>query len=177
MPIEYTEAMRAFSWDASLRHAPSSPDQEGNGFRSACRCGYKGKLVTSSPSHAYAATRVHAENENRREGAGGAKVEGADYQNSGQPPRSARPAAPSRASVGSPRASRPSGGTGARPCACGCGETCGGLFRPGHDSKLLSRLVTEVKTKGRSIAEAVEEMAGLGCSEKLQDKFKQKAGA
>lgn len=174
MPVEYTEAMKAFSWPEELRHAPGSPDQEGNGFRSACRCGYKGKLVTSSPSHAYAATRVHAENENRREQQGGAKVDASEYQTGGQPPRSARPVAPSRPVVGSPRASRPSGGTGARPCACGCGETCGGLFRPGHDSKLLSRLVTEHKTKGRTVDECVAEMAGLGCSEKLQDKFKQK---
>lgn len=174
MPVQYTEAMRAFSWAPELRHAPGPPDHVEGGFRSACRCGYLGKRVTSSPSHAYQSTRVHAENENRREGAGGTPVPADEYRASGEPPR---PARPSRAATGSPRASRPSGGTGARPCACGCGETCGGLFRPGHDSKLLSRLVTEHKTKGRTIDECVAEMAGLGCSEKLQDKFKQKAGA
>jgi len=174
VPIEYTEAMKAFSWPPELRHAPGPPDADASGFRSACRCGYPGKHVKSSPSHAYAATRVHAETENRREAQGGVKVESSEYGPGGEIPRTRRPVAPSRPSVGSPRASRPASGTGARPCACGCGETCGGLFRPGHDSKLLSRLVTEHKTKGRTVDECVAEMAGLGCSDKLQDKFRQK---
>lgn len=176
MPVQYTEAMKAFAWAPELPHAPGAPDEVKGGFQSACRCGYPGRWVKSSPSHAYQSTRVHAENENRREAGGGAKMTPEQYAAGARAPRPASVPS-SRASVGSPRASRPAGGTGGRPCACGCGEACGGLFRPGHDSKLLSRLVTEVKTKGKSVEDAVSEMTNLGCSDKLKAKFEQKVGA
>lgn len=34
-----------------------------------------------------------------------------------------------------------------RPCGCGCGATTKGRFVPGHDAKLLSRLLAEAKAK------------------------------
>ena len=41
MPL--TDAAKAlFDWDDSSRHAPLSTEVEGNGFRTACRCGYPG---------------------------------------------------------------------------------------------------------------------------------------
>lgn len=35
-------------------------------------------------------------------------------------------------------------------CMCGCGETTGSRFAPGHDAKLKSRLLTAHRTKGLS---------------------------
>jgi hypothetical protein len=168
MPL--SEAAKAlFSWDENSKHAPLVAEPEANGFRCACRCGYEGKLVSSSPSHAYNATRVHAENENRREGDGGQAVTPDQYTASGEPPRAIRRAsAPSRPSVGSPRASQ---GTPGTPCGCGCGEPSGGLFRPGHDSKLLSRLSAEIKSGAKTLEQAHKEMADIGTSEKLRDKL------
>lgn len=164
-----TAAMLAFQWDPALRHAPGSPDAVSGGFQCACRCGYPGKRVTSSPSHAYQATRVHAENENRREGTGGEAVPAADYSASGEPPRQVRrTVAPPRPSVGSPAASRATAGT---PCGCGCGEPSGGLFRPGHDSKLLSRLTGEIRSGAKTLEDAHREMDDIGTSAKLKDKL------
>lgn len=178
---ERTAAIKAFEWDPELRHAPGPPDVVTGGFQSACRCGYAGKRVTSSPSHAYQATRVHAENENRREAGGGVVVQVENYSRNGEPPktRASRPAAipgqaPSRASVGSSRASRAGAGT---PCGCGCGEPSGGLFRPGHDSKLLSRLMGEIRAGDKTLAEAHAEMTTIGTSEVLREKLAKKLGA
>lgn len=173
---EKTAAIKAFEWSEDLRHAPGPPDVVTGGFQCPCRCGYAGKRVTSSPSHAYQATRVHAENENRREGGGGVIVQVEDYSRSGEPPkvRASRPTAipgqaSSWASVGSSRASRAGAGT---PCGCGCGETTGGgLFRPGHDSKLLTRLVSGVKSGAQTKEEALADMSNVGCSDKLVAKF------
>lgn len=178
---EMTQAQRYFHTPADVRHAPGSPQVVEGGFQCACRCGYPGKRVGSSPSHAYQATRVHAENENRRERGGGAVVEPENYSRTGEPPKAARPrpvratvarvpgqAAPSGAPVGSPRASRTGAGT---PCGCGCGDPSGGLFRPGHDSKLLSRLGSEVNGGVKTVADALAEMDQIGASDKLKAKF------
>lgn len=182
--VVMTPAMKAFSWPEDLRHAPGSPDEERGGFRSRCRCGYMGKWVKSSPSHAYQSTRVHAENENRREAQGGQPrdVTTVDLPNQIQLAPDAPGGAawggtrsrPSRASVGSPRASRGAAGT---PCGCGCGEPSGGLFRPGHDSKLLSRLLGEIRGGAKTLAEAHAEMAEIGTSEVLREKLAKKVGA
>lgn len=198
--VVMTPAMQAFAWSPDLRHAPGSPDEERGGFRSPCRCGYSGKWVKSSPSHAYQATRVHAENENRRELAGGRAVDPTDYSASGEPPRARgvqkrsvenvdlpnqiqmAPDAPggpqwagsSRASVGSRRASRTGVGT---PCGCGCGDLSGGLFRPGHDSKLLSLLMGAIRAGTMTLAEAHARMDEIGTSDKLKAKLAQKVGA
>jgi hypothetical protein len=180
MPL--SEAAKAlFPWDENSKHAPGVAEPEGNGFRSRCRCGYMGKFVTSSPSHAYNSTRVHAENENRREQDGGAPVDPSDYTASGEPPRAVRRATPtvpgqtpSRPSVGSRSASR---GTPGPPCGCGCGEPSGGLFRPGHDSKLLSRLMGEIRSGTKTLADAHAEMVEIGTSDKLRDKLAAKVGA
>lgn len=175
MPL--SEAAKAmFPWNDQSRHAPISTEVEGNGFRTPCRCGYPGRLVTSSPSHSYNSTKVHVENENRREGEGGEKVEGADYQNNGEPPRAVRRsrpagAAPSRPGTAPRRASQ---GTPGTPCGCGCGEPSGGLFRPGHDSKLLSRLQTGIRSGAITLAEAHEEMTLIGTSEVLKEKLAKK---
>jgi hypothetical protein len=175
---EKTAAVKAFEWAADLRHAPGPPEVVTGGFQSGCRCGYAGKRVTSSPSHAYQATRVHAENENRREAGGGVVVQVEDYSRSGEPPktRAPRPAAipgqaPSRASVGVRAASRAGAGT---PCGCGCGESSGGLFRPGHDSKLLSRLLGEIRSGSKTLEEAHAEMTTIGTSEVLREKLSKK---
>lgn len=159
-------AQAAFGWPSNLRHAPGPPDEEKGGFRSACRCGYPGKWTKASPSHAHQHTRNHAEAENAREQGGGALVE--EYADNGQPAK-ARRTAPAGSSV----ASRVSGGT---PCGCGCGEPSGGLFRPGHDSKLLSRLLKSVKEGGATLADALSEMNDIGCSVKLKEKFVKRAG-
>lgn len=172
-----TAAILAFQWDPALRHAPRSAEVVDGGFQCACRCGYAGKRVTSSPSHAYQATRIHAENENRREGGGGAVVEATDYSRSGEPPRQVRrttPAPSSRPSVGSPAVSRATAGT---PCGCGCGEPSGGLFRPGHDSKLLSRLLNEIRSGAKTLEQAHQEMTDIGTSDKLKDKLAAKVGS
>lgn len=169
MPLS-DEAKKLLDYDDNSRHAPVSTEVEGNGFRTACRCGYPGRLVTSSPSHSYNSTRVHVTNENRREAEGGDKVEGTDYQTNGEPPRAVRRsrpagAAPSRPGTGARRASQ---GTPGTPCGCGCGEPRGGgLFRPGHDSKLLSRLQTEVRSGSKTAEQALEEVKQIGASEKL----------
>lgn len=178
MPLS-AEAQKLFPWDETSRHAPISTEVEGNGFRTACRCGYPGRLVTSSPSHSYNSTKVHVENENRREGEGGQKVEGADYTATGEPPRVVRRAgraasAPSRPGTAPRRASQ---GTPGTPCGCGCGEPSGGLFRPGHDSKLLSRLLQGVRDGKLTLAEAHEEMTLIGTSEVLKDKLTKKVNA
>ncbi len=182
--VEMTAAMKAFSWPEELRHAPKSPDPDNRGgFSSACRCGYPGKSVKSSPSHAYQATRVHAETENRREANGGKPKPmgtvdlpdtialGEDAPGGALWGGGAR--RPSRASVGS---SRPSRGGPATPCGCGCGEPSGGLFRPGHDSKLLSRLLNSIRSGAQTLAEAHEEMDKIGTSQKLKDKLAGKWG-
>lgn len=177
MPL--SEAAKALlDYDENSRHAPISTEVEGNGFRTACRCGYPGRLVTSSPSHSYNSTRVHVTNENRREQEGGEKVEGADYQNNGEPPRAVRrPRAsggtPSRAATGARRASQ---GTPGTPCGCGCGEPSGGLFRPGHDSKLLSRLLGEIRAGTLDLAGAHAQMTEIGTSEVLREKLAKKVG-
>jgi hypothetical protein len=178
MPLS-PDAKKMFSWNDESRHAPISTEVEGNGFRTACRCGYPGRLVTSSPSHSYNSTKVHVENENRREEEGGEKVEGADYQGNGEPPRAVRRAAraastPSR--PGTVPRSR-SQGTPGTPCGCGCGEPSGGLFRPGHDSKLLSRLLTGIKAGSITLTEAHEEMTLIGTSEVLREKLAKKVAA
>lgn len=176
MPL--SEAAKAlFPWDENSPHACTEVIVEGNTFRCPCRCGYKGKSVTSSPSHAYNSTKVHADNENRREGAGGQKVDPDDYTRSGEPPRAvaraSRPAS-SGASVGSRSASR---GTPGTPCGCGCGEPSGGLFRPGHDSKLLSRLLGEIRSGSKTLADAHAEMTTIGTSEVLREKLAKKVNA
>lgn len=152
-------AQRAFGWDSKLRHAPQGIESDRAGFICPCRCGYPGRKSTGSPSAAYQHTRLHAENENAREAVGGRKV---DFANGEKPPKAAPVVIPGAlARPGSPAAS---------PCGCGCGEASGGLFRPGHDSKLLARLLKEVNG-GRVLAEAVAEMGKIGCSDKLQSKF------
>ncbi|QJD53985.1 hypothetical protein SEA_GALACTICA_37 [Streptomyces phage Galactica] len=182
MPL--SEAAKAlFDWNDDSPHAPIETVVEGNTFRTPCRCGYKGKPVTSSPSHSWNSTRVHVTNENRREAEGGQKVAGDAYTASGTLPRAmvraARPAATapgasSRPSVGSPRASR---GTPGTPCGCGCGEPSGGLFRPGHDSKLLSRLLGEIRAGTKTLEQAHKEMADIGTSEVLREKLAKKVNA
>ena len=183
MPLS-DSAKAMFGWNDESRHACTEVVVEGNTFRVPCRCGYQGKPVTSSPSHAYNSTKVHAETENRREAAGGQKVE-ADYTRTGEPPRAVvRRSAPSRPTTAPRRASQ---GTPGTPCGCGCGEPSGGLFRPGHDSKLLSRLLGEIRggrmTLLASLApylgtRVVEVGAGTGSfSEMLRDKLAKKVNA
>lgn len=170
-----TAAVRAFQWDSALRHAPISVEVSEGGFQCPCRCGFPGRRVASSPSHSYQVTRTHAENENQREAAGGAIVKAEDYTRNGEPPRTARRAVPpSRPSVGSPVAPKTLGGS---PCGCGCGEPSGGLFRPGHDSKLLSRLTAGIKSGAITLAEAHEEMTLIGTSEVLKEKLAKKVAS
>lgn len=171
-----SEAAKAlFDWDEDSPHAPTTTVVEGTNFRTPCRCGYPGRLVGSSPSHSYNSTRVHVTNENRREAEGGAKVDGADYTPAGTPPRgAARPSTSSRAPAGVRRASQSTPGT---PCGCGCGESSGGLFRPGHDSKLLSRLLEGIRAGAITLAEAHEEMTLIGTSDVLKEKLAKKVNA
>lgn len=160
-------AKAAFEWPAELAHAPQSPEATlGGQFKASCRCGYEGKAV-STPSHAYNATKVHAETENRR--ASGKLEVPALVGGTRQ-----RPVASSRGGTGSPGASRGGAGT---PCGCGCGEPSGGLFRPGHDSKLLSRLLGEIRSGAKTLADAHAEMDTIGTSDKLKAKLAQKAVA
>ena len=178
MPLS-AAAKALFPWDENSRHAPVSTEVEGNGFRTACRCGYPGRLVTSSPSHSYNSTKVHVENENRREADGGEKVEGTDYQHNGEPPRAVRrktasTSTPSRPTTGARRASQ---GTPGTPCGCGCGEPSGGLFRPGHDSKLLSRLLGEIRGGTLTLEDAHKQMVEIGTSEVLREKLAKKVNA
>ena len=174
--VEMTAAMKAFSWDPALKHAPKSPDvDDRGGFSSACRCGYAGKSVKSSPSHAYQATRVHAETENRRDQ--GKAVSDVDLPGL----ISLDPAAPGGAQGSSrPRMvsrSRSQGAPGT-PCGCGCGEPSGGgTFRPGHDSKLLSRLIKAVRSGEQTLEDALAEMTKIGASDKLKAKFEGRASA
>lgn len=174
-------ALRAFGWPAELRHAPGPADAEGNRFRSACRCGWAGKLSPASPSHAYQVTKLHAESENAREAAGGEVIDSENYSHDGGLPRGTRKRVAAavqetadgiRVVVSAPRKT-----TTGTPCGCGCGELSGGLFRPGHDSKLLSRLVAAVKSGSTTLDGAVAEMSTIGCSDKLINKFKGKAAA
>lgn len=168
-----SEAAQAqFDWNDDSPHAPLPVQVEGTNFRTPCRCGYSGRAVASSPSHSYNSTRVHVTNENRREADGGAKVAATDYTGQGVPPRAVRAAGSSRAPA-VPR-SRSQGAPGT-PCGCGCGEPCGGLFRPGHDSKLLSRLLGEVRA-GKPLADAHAEMITIGTSEVLREKLTKKVG-
>lgn len=174
-----SEAAKAlFDWDEDSPHAPTATVVEGTNFRTPCRCGYPGRLVGSSPSHSYNSTKVHVTNENRREADGGAKVDGADYTPAGAPPRTvaraSRPSVPGRAPA-VPRSR--SQGTPGTPCGCGCGEPSGGLFRPGHDSKLLSRLLQGVRDGKLSLAEAHEEMTLIGTSDVLKEKLTKKVNA
>lgn len=161
--MSMSEAARAtFGWDAELNHAPQSPVDKAGKFYAPCRCGYEGKL-TSTPSHAYNATRVHAVNANARD--------------RGEPPPgddAKPPGTPARASAGSRSVSRGTPGT-PTPCGCGCGESSGGLFRPGHDSKLISRLVKDIKSGAKTLADAHAEMDTIGTSDKLKAKLTQKA--
>lgn len=62
---------------------------------------------------------------------------------------------------------------GERPsCLCGCGETTGGgRFRPGHDSRFLSRLTGEVE-RGRLDRDGA--MAALDGMPKLQAKLEKR---
>lgn len=156
-----SEAAKAtFGWAADLKHAPQSPETTlGNQFKAPCRCGYEGKAV-STPSHAYNSTKVHAEMENARDK--GQPVPGG----------STGAVASSRPATGSRSASR---GTPGTPCGCGCGEPSGGLFRPGHDSKLLSRLLGEIRAGSKTLADAHAEMDTIGTSDKLKAKLTQKA--
>lgn len=157
-------AKAAFGWPAELNHAPQSPEMTlGNQFKAPCRCGYEGKAC-STPSHAYNATKVHADTENRRDR--GELV--------GPPPAASGTSTPGRAPAGVRSASRSTPGT---PCGCGCGEPSGGLFRPGHDSKLLSRLLGEVRSGAKTLDQAHAEMDGIGTSDKLKAKLAQKVGA
>lgn len=177
MPL--SEAAKAlFDWDDNSPHAPLATEVEGTNFRTPCRCGYEGRSVASSPSHSYNSTRVHVTNENRREGGGGVKVDPSDYSRTGEPPRAvsraSRPSAPSRAGT-APRSR--SQGTPGTPCGCGCGEPSGGLFRPGHDSKLLSRLLGEVRAGTKTLDDAHAEMTTIGTSEVLKEKLAKKVNA
>lgn len=180
-----TEAMKFHKWPEELRHAPISAEPvDGGRFQCACRCGYAGKAVTSSPSHAFQATRVHAENENRREEGGGEVVQPEDYTRTGEPPKAKRTRAVADVSLPGDGSSRParaprsrSQGTPGTPCGCGCGEPSGGLFRPGHDSKLLSRLLGEIRANTKTLAEAHLEMVEIGTSEVLREKLAKKVSA
>lgn len=141
--------------DPSITHVPGPPEMYGVKFRSACRCGYAGKDC-GTPSHAYSSTQVHAETANRREATG--KAPGA--------PRTARTALGTAAAARASRSPRRTSGGGT--CGCGCGETCGGRFRPGHDSKLLSRLQQEATSGVKSRDDVLAELAD---HPKLQDKL------
>lgn len=59
-------------------------------------------------------------------------------------------------------------------CLC-CGETTGGgLFRPGHDSKYLTRAVAAVKGLGADADHVITDMARDGVSEALIAKFRER---
>lgn len=59
----------------------------------------------------------------------------------------------------SPRTPRST--AGGQPCTCGCGETTGGgKFKPGHDSKYLTRLVEAKGEESRAKAYAISEAFG-----------------
>lgn len=63
---------------------------------------------------------------------------------------------------------------GKRPCTCGCGETTGGgLYRPGHDARHVSRLTAAVRDEGMPIDDAI---AAVSHSEKLVAKLKRAIG-
>lgn len=177
MPLS-PAAKALFPYTDEDKHAPTVAEPEGNGFRCACRCGYPGKLVTSSPSHAFNATTVHAVNENRREAEGGPAVAPTDYTPGGDAPRAVRRASTASTPSRAPRAPRSrSQGTPGTPCGCGCGEPSGGLFRPGHDSKLLSRLLGEIRSGAKTLADAHAEMTTIGTSEVLKEKLAKKVSA
>lgn len=159
MTVDMSESARAaFGWSPELKHAPQSPTDKNGKFYCTCRCGFESRPV-ATPSHAYTITRLHAEAEN--------------HCPRPQAPAPSAGRAPERAPEGSSRACRGGGGT---PCGCGCGEPSGGLFRPGHDSKLLSRLLNEIRSGAKTLADAHAEMDVVGTSDKLKAKLAQKAG-
>jgi len=48
-----------------------------------------------------------------------------------------------------------------KPCTCGCGETTGGgKFKPGHDSKYLTKLVEAKGDESRALAFAISDAFG-----------------
>lgn len=67
-----------------------------------------------------------------------------------------------------------------RDCGCGCDEqTGGGLFRPGHDARLVSTKVKEVGEGRFTVAAkkaALKEFRDIGASEKLVAKFERSVG-
>lgn len=59
-----------------------------------------------------------------------------------------------------------------RSCACGCEETTGGgLFRPGHDSRLLSALVAATVAGETTVAAQAETWSKRGLSDALYAKY------
>lgn len=62
----------------------------------------------------------------------------------------------------------------AKTCGCGCGEAVKGMFRPGHDSKLLSALLGQVRSGQSTPAQATEAAENLGCSPKFVAKLASK---
>jgi len=154
-------AKAAFGWPADLKHAPQSPEvTTGNQFQAACRCGYAGK-PGSTPSHAYNSTKVHAQMANARDrGEPLPSIPGAAAAANGHDPV-----------VKTPRVARAPRDTGSlSPCGCGCGELSKGLFRPGHDARLLSRLVKSAKD-GTSRNDVLAEFDKVGASDKLRAKL------
>jgi hypothetical protein len=141
---------------ADLKHVPGPPEPTlGNGFQSACRCGYPG-ASRSTPTHAYNSTSVHAENANRADSTPANTTPGGVE----------RGAIPSRRPEGSPATVRSSGvpreqraPRGAqKPCGCGCGEQCGGRYRPGHDARFVSQLTAKVKSGDLTAADALAKL-------------------
>lgn len=151
----------AFGWPAELTHAPQSPEvTTGNQFQAACRCGYAGK-AGSTPSHAYNSTKTHALMANARErGEPLPNIPGAAVAANNHEPVAKTPRAP--------RAPRDAGSLS--PCGCGCEELSKGLFRPGHDARLLSRLVKSAKD-GSPRDDVLAEFDKVGASDKLRAKL------
>lgn len=84
-------------------------------------------------------------------------------------PKAARPRAAS-----APRAPRPKAEKVTPPCKCECGElTGGGMYRPGHDSRHVKRLVEEVRHGSKSAVIAQGELPSDALRGKLD---KQLAG-
>ncbi|AYQ99492.1 hypothetical protein PBI_JOHANN_36 [Microbacterium phage Johann] len=62
-------------------------------------------------------------------------------------------------------------------CLC-CGETTGGgLFRPGHDSKYLTRAVTRINDGATTLDAMIDLWADQGISEALQGKLRKRVAA
>ena len=71
-----------------------------------------------------------------------------------------------------PRAPRPAAHT--PPCRCGCGETTkGGNYRPGHDSRHLTRL-TAAYFAARERLEGSEDVLAAGLAELPSDQLRAK---